>query len=106
VLVLKGCGPKGYPGKKDEDGEKDPSVNWFYYHFLGLIHGHFDVPTPMEDVVVEDGNSQAGVNTGMGIVIPAKMIRETLYQPDLREERKRLYSKTRRRRGATPDLAI
>jgi hypothetical protein len=83
----------------------DPeNVNWFRYHFLGLIHGHFDVPNPIEDMANEDDGRSAGINTGMGIVIPGKMVLETLYQDELVEERKRLHAEMRRV-GAVADNA-
>jgi hypothetical protein len=83
----------------------DPEqVHWFRYHFLGLIHGHFDVINPLEDMATEDGEQAMGVNTGMGIVIPGKMVLETLYQDGLIEERKGLYAEMLRT-GAVPDDA-
>jgi hypothetical protein len=75
------------PRFKPPDPEQ---VNWFRYHFLGLVHGHFDVRSPDEDIVQEDDGGQGGgINSGIGIVIPAQKIIETLYQPDLVDERRR-----------------
>ena len=87
----------------DPQFKPDPEqVNWFRYHFLGLIHGHFDVPNPLEDIVAEDDSATAGVNTGMGIVIPAQMILDTLYQDDLAQERIELL-KNYKTAAAIPD---
>lgn len=57
-------------------------LNWFRYRFLGLVHGHFDVPNLSEDIVVDDLEG-SGINTGIGVVVPAEKILETLYQSDL-----------------------
>jgi hypothetical protein len=86
-------------------GPNPERVNWFKYHFLGLIHGHFDTPNPIEDMVVEDDEDSrvtVGINTGMGVVIPAKWILETLYQDDLVKDRERALGK-HKSDAATPD---
>lgn len=57
-------------------------LNWFRYRFLGLVHGHFDVQNLAEDIVVDDLEG-SGINTGIGVVVPASKILETLYQDDL-----------------------
>jgi hypothetical protein len=54
-------------------------VNWFRDHFLGLVHGHFDVLLPDEDIAQkDDGGRGGGINSGIGIVIPSQKIIETL----------------------------
>lgn len=80
-------------------------VHWFQFHFLGLIHGHFDIPDLIEDSVVDDGDAEqrTGINTGIGIVIPAKKITETLYQPELVAERQAIEAAFDRDQAATPD---
>jgi hypothetical protein len=59
----------------------------------------------MEDMANEDAASSPGsVNTGLGVVIPAQMVIESLYQPDLNDERRRLLEENAAAsRGATPD---
>ena len=94
--------PRGFIA--DTRYKPDPeNVNWFRYHFLGLIHGHFDVPSPLEDMASEDDRTATGINTGMGIVIPAIMVLETLYQEELIEERKRLFAEALRSEAAIDD---
>lgn len=54
-------------------------------HLLGLVHGHYDLPTSFAD-----GERSAPANTGISIVVPAKKILEVLHHPDLcklRDER-------------------
>jgi len=79
-------------------------INWFGFILLGLVHGHFDVRNPMEDMAFDDadGNRPESVNTGMGIVIPAIRIQETLYQTELTKERRKILEE-RKRTSATPD---
>jgi hypothetical protein len=83
----------------------DPNgiMDWFHYRFLGLIHGHFDLPNLVEDSVVEDDASGGGgINTGIGVVIPAEKIAETLYQPELVAERQAIEAAYDREQAATP----
>ena len=89
--------PMAYWGGISDPRIKPPDpeqVNWFRYRFLGLIHGHFDIPNLAEDSVVEDDDAaeSGGINTGIGIVVPAEKITETLYQSDLQQERDKIES--------------
>jgi hypothetical protein len=82
-------------------------IDWLDWEFVGLVHGHFDVSSLDEDMVTEDSpGSSAGINTGIGIVIPADKIKQTLFQPDLKEERKAMVEKAKDTHGATPDLDL
>jgi hypothetical protein len=52
-------------------------------YFLGLIHGHWNLPVSLEK------SSQAeAVNMGISIVVPAHKIAEVLNHPELVEQRK------------------
>jgi hypothetical protein len=74
------------------------------FYLLGLMHGHFDVASLNEDVVVEDErDSTSGIHTGMGVVVPVQKIIETLEGPDLVQFRKQQIDKSRES-GATPDI--
>jgi hypothetical protein len=79
-------------------------VHWARYHFLGLMHGHFDLENLTEDSVVEDAAESRGINSGIGLVIPASKVLETLYQPDLKALRQRKTKELRERKGATADV--
>jgi hypothetical protein len=48
------------------------------FHFLGLMHGHWDVP-----------DRQGAVNMGIAIVVPARKILEVLEQPLLQAARQK-----------------
>jgi hypothetical protein len=58
--------------------------------FLGLMHGHWDIKEceKNDPEIVHD--RKHGVNLGIGIVVPASKIRETMYQPVLVELRREL----------------
>jgi hypothetical protein len=88
----------------------DPEkVNWFRYHFLGLVHGHFDVPDLQEDADIDDDDDAAvsrHINTGIGLVIPAEKVIETLYQADLADERRKLQNEYDKQKATTPDLNV
>jgi hypothetical protein len=85
----------------------DPEeVHWARYHFLGLMHGHFDLEKMTEDSVVDDADESRGINSGIGLVVPASKVIETLYQPELKALRAEMKKEIRDRKGATPDLDI
>lgn len=48
------------------------------FYWLGLMHGHWDLPVLKEDIVVEDHVSKEAVNMGIGIVVPASKILEII----------------------------
>ena len=48
------------------------------FYWLGLMHGHWDLPILKEDMVVEDNVSKETVNMGIGIVVPASKILEII----------------------------
>ena len=77
-------------------------MTWLRYPFLGLMHGHFDVKNLSEDTVVED-DVLGGINTGIGVVVPAEKVIETLYQPELIAERQQMQKEMRLALGAKPD---
>jgi hypothetical protein len=54
------------------------------------MQGHFDIPTLNEDSVVEDDNEGGSINTGVGVVVPAHKILETINHPDLYAQREAL----------------
>jgi hypothetical protein len=56
------------------------------YYLLGLVHGHFDIKNLNEDAVVDDAGA-GGINTGIGVVVPAQKIVETIMQEELATKR-------------------
>jgi hypothetical protein len=75
---------------------RPPHYNAEFIHgerlnLLGVMQGHFDVPNLREDSALEeddDSNRKESINTGVGVVVPAYKILETLNHPDLQAERK------------------
>ena len=47
-------------------------------HFLGLMHGHWELPLSFSNV-----EQAEAVNMGVSIIIPAKKVLEVLYHPEL-----------------------
>lgn len=52
---------------------------------LGLIHGHWDLPSPTPDAVAQNSFQNERINMGVAIVVPASKIDETLRHPTLTE---------------------
>ena len=66
---------------KNSKGGYDIFSGLGHIHFLGLMHGHWDLPV---GVLTEQAEA---VNMGVSIVVPAKKILEVLYHPELVELR-------------------
>ncbi len=57
---------------------------------LGVMHGHWDVKESEMNKAFITHDSKRGVNLGVGIVVPAQKVIETLFQPELHDMRKQL----------------
>ena len=75
------------------------------FFLLGLMHGHFDLPQPAVDTVVEDTTGTGNVNVGIGIVVPARQILEVLNHPALVAQRDKAVADWLAAQAATPDAA-
>lgn len=65
-------------------------------HFLlGFVHGHFVIENP-QDAVVEKDKTAGKINTGIGIVVPISKVIETVNQPALAAERKKVVDRIRK----------
>lgn len=63
-------------------------------YFLGLMHGHWDIPPEAKNDALDDDNGQ--VNLGIAIVVPAMKILEVIKQEELMQDRQQ---KAERRRS-------
>jgi len=59
------------------------------FYWLGLMHGHWDLPVSYTDSLAENISTGERVNMGIAIVVPAMKILEVLTQPQLVEMRRR-----------------
>jgi len=59
------------------------------FYWLGLMHGHWDLPVSDIDALVKDTLSNQRVNMGIAIVVPVSKILEVLNRGELTEVRKR-----------------
>jgi len=76
------------------------------FYLLGLMHGHFDVKDLNADVVLDlEEATPVGIHSGIGVVIPASKIVETLMQKDLVEQRKETIRKAKSESTVIPDFA-
>jgi hypothetical protein len=79
-------------------------IHWPYYNFLGLMLGHFDVANLYDDIAQDGASRRVGIHTGIGVVIPAQRVFETLYQPDFRSERRLTDEQWASKYGVTLDI--
>jgi hypothetical protein len=89
----------GLPPVKNTRGGHDVFSGLGHLHFLGLMHGHWDLPVGVETQQAE------AVNMGISIVIPAKKIREVLYHPELVEIRAKRDEELKKENWPAPDTA-
>lgn len=84
-------------------GQKNYQILGDRFFWLGLIHGHWDVP--ISDTLVEDAFTHEKVNMGITIVIPAKKILEIINQEELVAKRKQQEEKLLKERMPTLDIS-
>jgi hypothetical protein len=65
-------------------------------YFLGLMHGHWDIKESEMNSPKITHDQKRGVNLGIGIVVPAEKIMDTINHPELREMRDALEEKLRK----------
>ena len=58
--------------------------------FLGLMYGHWDIRESELNSAQISHDAKRGVNLGIGIVVPANKILETINRPELRDMRNRM----------------
>jgi hypothetical protein len=74
----------------NEKGQPKTLAGLSQMHFLGLMHGHWDLPVSFSDL-----DKAEAVNMGISIVVPAKKIFEILFSPALVEARNEAFKRTR-----------
>jgi len=63
----------------NEDGTLNKEIKLMrHLWLLGIIHGHYDVKTPNEDIAVEDAIKEEAINMGIAIVTPVEKIIDVL----------------------------
>ena len=70
-------------------------------HFLGLMHGHWDLPASFSAA-----QQAEAVNMGVSIIVPAKKILEVLYHPELVAMRKEHLEQEKKDNYPTADSAF
>ncbi|MDA2916689.1 serine protease [Nitrospinae bacterium AH_259_B05_G02_I21] len=86
-------------------GEAQSSKFDYAYYLLGLMHGHWDLPAPDADMLVEDILTDERINMGIAIVVPIQKILEVINQEELVERRDRAREEQQQNRLPTPDEA-
>lgn len=81
------------PGQNAATGEHQQISGVSQLHFLGLMHGHWDLKVGASAMEAE------AVNMGIAIVIPAQKILEVLYHPELVALRAEQDEKYRKMKG-------
>jgi hypothetical protein len=66
----------------DRSGKKLPFAGTGTIYFLGLLHGHWDIPKSLGNITQAET-----INMGVSIIVPAHKIWEVVNQHDLAEQR-------------------
>ena len=88
----------------NENGSPVPFAGTGQIYFLGLMHGHWDVPKKVLDK--EGVEAAEMVNMGVSIVVPAQKIKEILYQQELVEMRNEVDKEIANESGPTQDSEL
>jgi len=72
------------------------------FHLLGLMHGHWDIRESEMNSPIVENDRRHGVNMGIGIVVPASKILETINSEAMMELRKQ--TEERARRASIPGM--
>lgn len=77
------------------------------FYLLGLLHGHWDLDSAIQDVITEDYQQEKKekINTGIGITIPSIQISETLNQPIVRNIREQTIKSINNKNAPTEDTS-
>lgn len=88
------------------DGRLEVRREGDIFLLLGLIHGHWDIAPmdPESDTVIEDIPQSERINMGVGIVVPASKILETINQDYYQMVRGDLIMKKLQSRGGSDSL--
>jgi len=90
-----------------KDGGNVTRVGHRGFYLLGVLHGHWDLDSAIQDVITEDYqiNDREKINTGIGIAIPAIKILETLNQPIVAQQREQIMQDIRIKNSPTEDTS-
>ena len=76
------------------------------HYLIGLMKGHFVIEST-EDAVMEHEEGGTGkINTGIGVVVPSRIIEETCEQPKLAGQRQEILSKLAAESGGVNDSTV
>lgn len=90
--------------RPDKDGNINLGGSSKIFYWLGLMHGHWDMPTKKVDVVDEDHATIGQVNMGIAIVVPAQKIMEVINSEELKKQREETIRKIRMPLLQKPDI--
>ena len=76
------------------------------FYLLGLLHGHWDLDSAIQDVITEDyqQENKEKINTGIGITIPSIKILEALNQTTLSNQREQIMQDIKNKNAPTEDI--
>lgn len=87
------------------EGEVQTARGYTHY-LLGLMQGHFMTQSRQDAVLSEeDDGAMETISTGIGVVVPAQKILETINQPALADQREAAVESLKRKSGFVKDSA-
>ena len=92
--------------RRSSDGMTTTLMSGHQFFLLGLLHGHWDLDSAIQDVITEDyqQENKEKINTGIGISIPSIKILEALNQTTLSKQREQIMQNIKNKNAPTEDI--
>ena len=90
-----------------KDSSNIMAFGGYQFYLLGLLHGHWDLDSAIQDVITEDYQQEdkEKINTGIGISIPSVKILEALNQDILSKQREQIMQDIKNKNAITEDMS-
>lgn len=92
--------------RPDKKGNVNFGVGRKIFYWLGVMHGHWDIPSNKSDVVITDQNNFERINMGIAIVVPAIKALEILDSSEFAEQREKEIERLKKEKVPVADNVI
>lgn len=90
-------------GVRPKPGGTGTRIVGSQFYFLGLMHGHWNLPTKDEDVFLDELQKNERVNMGIAVVVPGTKILEVINQEKIKKRKLEIERAILEATSPTPD---